>query len=844
MDLKFKGTGKWIGSMYHKFEAMCHEVDEFVTKVKFCSSRFLGAKMPAFRADTKVQTVKESVRNFCSDVLHDFHPPPVDCVQPKEQAATEKQDGATGSSIWSTVDVDGMSSHSNEIQSPEEGTVDCTSFNSSAVNSLRQNCLSHCAGFPEDEESSSHWKKDTETAFPKTTETVKKDIRVENYGDASYLSYPKDSIPSENYGDASYLSYPKDIIPSDLLISSLEQHQITTNVESSDNGNIRLQSEIPTSRDKISMDGSSKNTIEDLELRISQEEKTKCNKSDLSENPEAWFSSDEIDNTLVWNDSDWVAEEHVMVEHPDFENVSCSEDKNLYQFLWVKEQTPVASDLFSPVDKTTACSSLAEEDPTSATLVRQLPETLVPDERISCTSMTEKMMDGYADPSEELKTILSSGHGGMGIEISLTKEHQLVSSKMVPEHQLVSSKMVPKCTRSSEFSVHLSEQHRSNAEVSSEDGESLPKITPTSTNKNFVDKFIAESSLSGECLRILEDKEGGDCRRCFSEEAETDLSLNNDQSWELSELSHEDNGLLQKHAVMKYSGCLEDLSDLSVHSRYLHMGIEGTDSPKNDSSSKSSLRSEAEEHITTVAPNFVPMATDQSTRLRALYKDVSTPTKSCNVLSSNSAPSDNFSPKVYSAHHVVAAEESSSYSSTEFSRTSHNERAEKMCYDCTTSSCSTSDLSSMSPLMFSALVSDDKIETRIPSSSMAASSADIEDDLSGDTVDTNLVTIDLSDKEKLDGSHSAVDDELFSIPSFRPRKYRSYKELIKEAFASRNRLVKEYKQLPIWYGDFDNANTGLPEKHLLPPPASPSASESTLASPHSHNIGESDWELL
>ncbi|KAM3302276.1 putative protein isoform X1 [Capsicum chacoense] len=104
-----------------------------------------------------------------------------------------------------------------------------------------------------------------------------------------------------------------------------------------------------------------------------------------------------------------------------------------------------------------------------------------------------------------------------------------------------------------------------------------------------------------------------------------------------------------------------------------------------------------------------------------------------------------------------------------------------------------------------------------------------------------METIDLTDKEKVKESCVLVDSKLHNRVSFRPRKYKSYKELIQEAFASRKRLIKEYKQLAVLYADVDGETSQHVElSHLpsLPSPCPHSTEPSTC------NIGEPGWELL
>ncbi|CAN4104224.1 unnamed protein product [Withania somnifera] len=110
------------------------------------------------------------------------------------------------------------------------------------------------------------------------------------------------------------------------------------------------------------------------------------------------------------------------------------------------------------------------------------------------------------------------------------------------------------------------------------------------------------------------------------------------------------------------------------------------------------------------------------------------------------------------------------------------------------------------------------------------------------TVDfPGMETIDLTDKGKLKESCVLVDSKLHNRVSFRPRKYKSYKELIQDAFASRKRLIKEYKQLAVLYADVDAETRQHVELSRLPslPSLCLHSTESSTC-----NISEPGWELL
>ncbi|KAK4714695.1 hypothetical protein R3W88_020602 [Solanum pinnatisectum] len=104
-----------------------------------------------------------------------------------------------------------------------------------------------------------------------------------------------------------------------------------------------------------------------------------------------------------------------------------------------------------------------------------------------------------------------------------------------------------------------------------------------------------------------------------------------------------------------------------------------------------------------------------------------------------------------------------------------------------------------------------------------------------------METIDLTDKEMPKESCALVDYKLHHLVSSRPRKYKSYKELIQEAFAPRNRRIKEYEQLAVLYADVDaetSQHVELSQLPSLPSPCLHSTESSTC------NICEPEWELL
>ncbi|KAK4285889.1 hypothetical protein QN277_002520 [Acacia crassicarpa] len=103
----------------------------------------------------------------------------------------------------------------------------------------------------------------------------------------------------------------------------------------------------------------------------------------------------------------------------------------------------------------------------------------------------------------------------------------------------------------------------------------------------------------------------------------------------------------------------------------------------------------------------------------------------------------------------------------------------------------------------------------------------------------NKEDIKLSDNVKLNKTCISVDhmDMELHAASSTVRRLRSYKQRIKEAIGRKKRLVKEYEQLAIWYGDSDmefsegtsrSSTTSLDSKNLQ----------------MQQNLPETEWELL
>ncbi|XP_020224508.1 uncharacterized protein LOC109806497 isoform X2 [Cajanus cajan] len=94
---------------------------------------------------------------------------------------------------------------------------------------------------------------------------------------------------------------------------------------------------------------------------------------------------------------------------------------------------------------------------------------------------------------------------------------------------------------------------------------------------------------------------------------------------------------------------------------------------------------------------------------------------------------------------------------------------------------------------------------------------------------------------KLEQSCVFVDDsELYAVSS-RAQKLRSYKKRIKDAFASKKRLAKEYEQLAIWYGDTDIEPSQGSSQILLPFGSRKYMDSKNL---QVQQASETEWELL
>ncbi|XP_050370100.1 uncharacterized protein LOC126788172 [Argentina anserina] len=114
----------------------------------------------------------------------------------------------------------------------------------------------------------------------------------------------------------------------------------------------------------------------------------------------------------------------------------------------------------------------------------------------------------------------------------------------------------------------------------------------------------------------------------------------------------------------------------------------------------------------------------------------------------------------------------------------------------------------------------------------AITSSDTEclDELSSDIAYCHMESIDLHDKVQIQEKCVNVEDSVLRAISRRARKQRSYKKQIQDAFTSKKRLVKEYEQLAVWFGDVS-----------LNPSQEVTSSKDNSGT---HHAGDSEWELV
>ncbi|RDX81619.1 hypothetical protein CR513_37683, partial [Mucuna pruriens] len=107
-------------------------------------------------------------------------------------------------------------------------------------------------------------------------------------------------------------------------------------------------------------------------------------------------------------------------------------------------------------------------------------------------------------------------------------------------------------------------------------------------------------------------------------------------------------------------------------------------------------------------------------------------------------------------------------------------------------------------------------------------------------IDSTFYNIRLNDRKHEESCVYVDDSELYAV-SFRIRKLRSYKKRIQDAFTSKKRLVKEYEQLAIWYGDADIMPSKGFSQTSLPFSSKTDMDSENMEEQHD---SESEWELL
>ncbi|GLT48602.1 hypothetical protein SLA2020_222170 [Shorea laevis] len=106
---------------------------------------------------------------------------------------------------------------------------------------------------------------------------------------------------------------------------------------------------------------------------------------------------------------------------------------------------------------------------------------------------------------------------------------------------------------------------------------------------------------------------------------------------------------------------------------------------------------------------------------------------------------------------------------------------------------------------------------------------------------SSMETIDLCDQAKLEDSCVYVDNSALYAVSHTLRKHRSYKQRLRDALTAKKRLVKEYEQLAIWFGDADMVSDKESMQSLLP---STAATTMGYGNSQTELEGDSGWELL
>ncbi|KAK8986433.1 hypothetical protein V6N11_009992 [Hibiscus sabdariffa] len=114
------------------------------------------------------------------------------------------------------------------------------------------------------------------------------------------------------------------------------------------------------------------------------------------------------------------------------------------------------------------------------------------------------------------------------------------------------------------------------------------------------------------------------------------------------------------------------------------------------------------------------------------------------------------------------------------------------------------------------------------------------DDSIDDINISSMDTVDLYDEVKLEDSCVIPDSVTLHAVSHRINKNKSYRKRIQEALTSRKRLVKEYEQLAIWFGDADMGSGHDHFQTLQPSSSTTLEPKNTRTEP----VCDSDWEIL
>ncbi|XP_027073682.2 uncharacterized protein [Coffea arabica] len=824
MDHESKGR-TWIGNIYHKFEAICQDVDDFVTKDN------------AKYVKNQVQTVGESMRTLYSNVVLDFQSSLEDIKQAKVQSGTIAQNNALGNNTrYILADKEKQRHASERGSSKEQDKVDFRSCDPDEVDHLGQLSPPPSADLSQVVEKDLHRREMSDAAFQNKIEMVL-----------------EENVKREDYLPTSNLNYPKDENSSELPLYWREQHQPTDNLEFPvDN---YLYGPLDTfnegdQRKSFQAEFSPKVLVEDVELRTSGEDYMKCNGTDFSEETETYLVFEQDGEIAISKESKICAEDNDTVqERPASEHASSSEAKNLWELLWTQEQ-PDCYDSYALKDRSTPMRCSTDDDKKSSDLGKCSPEILVPDNVLGIDPV-EHLADSNADPAEEAVKNLALEHNG---SVGSTKHGMGLKENGRKENLVVDDRSYSSYGSSFDFSSHPREKHSKAADSNSLLDKGLCESLHASMNDEYWPTIQAksspETSLNDEGLRASEEEEGEYNRPSCSNETETesDFSLDGYCSCMSSNFDVEDNGFGEKHAAPEVLGCPGHNSIFESYLCSSKLQVENDDfsSQNGESSPGLSPISRKEDHIITNSANFSPVSSVNDAGVRAFLKNETI----CNSLSD--VLSTNLSSELVSSDTCwelkVAQTESSNYTAStelldllELPQANSSQKIEEVCFDDTDSTDCSSALSSISCASFSGLTSGNTAVSGMPAFPMTTYQqpfTGIFDDSVNDIDDAEMETIDLSDEVKVEDSCVVMDNEILHAVSCRPRKFRSFKKLIQEAFASRRRLIKEYEQLSIRFGDIE-ADTSFHSEQFLSP-YMPSASRPSQA----HDLGESEWELL